>query len=100
MHTDPQMLAQLQRTCGRERPSSANDGTTRRRFLQSAAALASGLASIPCFAGEQPAAAPVVVGGCAWVYSIEQPNHDIEPILDQVFADMAYAGMEGVEIQG
>ncbi|MFV2067839.1 MAG: hypothetical protein ACC645_12765 [Pirellulales bacterium] len=38
------------------------------------------------------------VGGCAWIYALDQPNYDITPILDTVFADMEYAGMEGIEV--
>jgi len=40
----------------------------------------------------------VVVGAHPWVYAAKQPGYDIYPILDQVFADMAYAGLDGVEL--
>jgi sugar phosphate isomerase/epimerase len=40
----------------------------------------------------------VVVGAHPWVYAATQPKYDITPILDQIFADMRYAGMEGIEL--
>jgi sugar phosphate isomerase/epimerase len=40
----------------------------------------------------------VVVGAHPWVYAAKQPNYDITPILDQIFADMSYAGMEAIEL--
>jgi len=41
---------------------------------------------------------PVTVGAHPWVYAAKQPRCDIYPILDQIFADMAYAGLDGVEL--
>jgi sugar phosphate isomerase/epimerase len=38
------------------------------------------------------------VGAHPWVYAAPRPNYDITPILDQIFADMSYAGMEGIEL--
>lgn len=40
----------------------------------------------------------VVVGAHPWVYAAPRPGNDITPILDQIFADMTYAGMGGVEL--
>lgn len=40
----------------------------------------------------------ILVGGHPWVYAATQPNHDIYPILDQIFPDMAYAGMDFLEL--
>lgn len=40
----------------------------------------------------------VVVGAHPWVYAATQPKNDIYPVLDQIFADMKYAGMDGVEL--
>ncbi|MDX1638364.1 MAG: TIM barrel protein [Balneolaceae bacterium] len=40
----------------------------------------------------------VVVGAHPWVYAANLPNYDITPKLEQIFADMSYAGMEGVEL--
>jgi sugar phosphate isomerase/epimerase len=32
------------------------------------------------------------------VYAATQPSYDIYPILDQIFADMSYAGLDGIEL--
>ncbi len=40
----------------------------------------------------------VLVGGHPWVYAATQPKNDIYPILDQIFADMSYAGLDGIEL--
>ena len=33
-----------------------------------------------------------------WVYAASQPGYDVTPVLEQIFADMSYAGMDGVEL--
>ncbi|MHC4146203.1 MAG: sugar phosphate isomerase/epimerase family protein [Planctomycetota bacterium] len=40
----------------------------------------------------------VLVGGHPWVYAATQPNYDIYPVLDRIFADMHYAGLDGIEL--
>lgn len=40
----------------------------------------------------------VSVGAHPWVYAARQPRYDISPILDRIFADMAGAGLDGVEL--
>lgn len=40
----------------------------------------------------------ILVGGHPWVYAATQPNYDIYPILDQIFTDMRYAGLDGIEL--
>ena len=40
----------------------------------------------------------ISVGAHPWVYAATQPQYDIYPILDRVFADMAYAGLDGIEL--
>jgi sugar phosphate isomerase/epimerase len=49
-------------------------------------------------AAETNAKTKVLVGAHPWVYAATQPKYDIYPILDQIFADMSYAGMEGIEL--
>ncbi len=51
-------------------------------------------------AGGLRAAAPAKtpVGGHVWVYAATQPGHDVTPVLDQIFSDMSYAGLDGVEL--
>lgn len=40
-----------------------------------------------------------MVGAHPWVYAATRPPQwDIYPILDQIFADMSYAGIEGIEL--
>ena len=51
-----------------------------------------------CALASTPASGKVVVGAHPWVYAATQPNHDIAPILDTIFADMSYAGMDGIEL--
>jgi sugar phosphate isomerase/epimerase len=41
---------------------------------------------------------PVTVGAHPWVYAAKQPQYDISPILQTIFADVAYAGFDGVEL--
>jgi sugar phosphate isomerase/epimerase len=68
----------------------------RREFLQSSlAVLAAGVVSRQALASN---AAKVVVGAHPWVYAATQPKTDITPILDTIFADMQYAGMDGIEL--
>lgn len=40
----------------------------------------------------------VIVGAHPWVYAANLPNYDITPRLEQIFGDMNYAGMDGVEL--
>jgi sugar phosphate isomerase/epimerase len=40
----------------------------------------------------------VKVGAHIWVYAAEQPQYDVTPILPQIFADLKYAGLDGVEL--
>ncbi len=40
----------------------------------------------------------VTVGAHPWVYAAGRPGHDITGILDDIFADMAHAGLEGIEL--
>jgi len=40
----------------------------------------------------------IVVGAHPWVYAATQPQYDITPVLPQIFADMEYAGLDGIEL--
>jgi len=79
---------------------------SRRDFLKSAAVGAAGtlggglLATTAISAHASASAKPskVIVGGHVWVYAASQPGYDPTPVLDQVFADMSYAGLDGVEL--
>jgi len=71
---------------------------TRRRFLQSAGAAVAAGAAAPLGIARASDAKQVVVGAHPWVYAAKQPGYDITPILDSIFADMKYAGMDGIEL--
>jgi len=78
----------------------------RRCFLGSTAtglfAAATGaFLSTSCRSTQRPSPAKekkMVVGAHPWVYAATQPNYDIYPVLDQIFADMSYAGLDGIEL--
>jgi sugar phosphate isomerase/epimerase len=77
----------------------------RRSFLGSGAAAAltvaaGGILGTGCRSTQIGARAQkkISVGGHPWVYAATQPNYDIYPILDQIFADMSYAGLDGIEL--
>ena len=72
----------------------------RRRFLATtAAALAAAGCTWTARADEaKPKPAKIIVGAHPWVYAATQPKYDIYPILDRIFADMRYAGLDGIEL--
>lgn len=73
---------------------------TRRQFLRSAGSLTLAATCLPCVPA--PAAdrdhQKITVGAHPWVYAARQPQYDITPILDDIFADLSYAGMGGIEL--
>lgn len=77
----------------------------RRRFLGSGMATVltvatGGILGSSCRSTQSDARSEkkVLVGGHPWVYAATQPNYDIYPVLDQIFADMSYADLEGIEL--
>lgn len=54
------------------------------------------LTAAPLAAGA-PGRKPVVAAH-PWVYAATQPKYDIYPILEGIFADMSYAGIEAIEL--
>ena len=72
----------------------------RREFLgATAAAIAATGCTWTAQAEEaKPQSAKIVVGAHPWVYAATQPKYDIYPILDRIFADMRYAGLDGIEL--
>jgi sugar phosphate isomerase/epimerase len=40
----------------------------------------------------------IKVGAHAWVYAADKPEYDFTSVLDQVFDDLKYAGLDGVEL--
>ncbi|MGA2658842.1 MAG: sugar phosphate isomerase/epimerase family protein [Verrucomicrobiota bacterium] len=88
-------------------PVGANQtqAMTRRHFLASAGASAISLAVLnPKLVGAAEAnrgtsaRKQVAVGGHPWVYTANQPNYDITPVLPTIFGDMSYAGLDGTEL--
>jgi len=81
------------------------DTLNRRRFLSSGAAAIfavamGGILGSSCHSTQRNARSKkkVLVGGHPWVYAATQPNYDIYPVLDKIFADMSYAGLDGIEL--
>lgn len=66
--------------------------STRRDLLK--AATASLLAAVPAL----PDGPRIRVGAHPWVYAAPLPGYDITPVLDRIFADLSYAGVDGVEL--
>jgi sugar phosphate isomerase/epimerase len=71
---------------------------SRRSFLTSSATAIAGCCVTACSTDKQPSKRKVVVGAHPWVYAATQPKYDITPVLPQIFADMSYAGLDGVEL--
>jgi sugar phosphate isomerase/epimerase len=69
----------------------------RRDFLKTAAVIA---CNAPAFgqAAEVATPKPIVVGAHPWVYAAKQPGYDITPVLDQIFSDMSWAGLDCIEL--
>jgi len=53
-----------------------------------------GFPAMSCTAGRKR---KLPVGAHVWIYASTQPGYDVSPILPQIFADMKYAGLDGVE---
>jgi len=78
----------------------------RREFLGSTAqgllTAAAGVSLSRICSGEEKADSTskkkIIVGAHPWVYAATQPKNDIYPILDRIFADMSYAGLDGIEL--
>lgn len=69
---------------------------SRRSFLKSTAGFAA-LAGPMRLLGAA-AKSSVIVGAHPWVYAAKRPGFDIIPILPSIFADMEYAGFDGIEL--
>ncbi len=81
-------------------PRHQGVGLSRRDFLRSGVVQLAALAGIGTVAraAEPKRPARVIVGGHPWVYAATQPKNDITPVLPQIFADMEYAGLDGLEL--
>jgi len=89
-----------------EDSEESHQRVSRRAFLKTAtaavAAAGCGGSLVSAWSGAGGEAAPkttkIVVGAHPWVYAATQPGYDITPVLDQIFADMSYAGMDAIEL--
>jgi sugar phosphate isomerase/epimerase len=71
---------------------------SRREFLAAALATCAAPTLVSCATSRTRNRSNVVVGGHPWVYAATQRNHDITPVLPQIFADMHYAGLDAIEL--
>lgn len=78
--------------------SAASALVSRRRFLGSAMAAAAAAAGARSLLAASDTKSKVLVGAHPWVYAATQPRYDITPVLPAIFADMQYAGLDGIEL--
>jgi sugar phosphate isomerase/epimerase len=78
---------------------------TRRDFLRSTAVAVAAASSTNSLASLLPTAVEttekkkkVVIAAHPWVYAAPLPGYDITPVLEQIFSDMSYAGMDAIEL--
>ena len=79
----------------------ALESRERRQFLKSAVAIGAGMLAEAdgVLAGSvTPRTNHVLIGGHAWVYAAPLPGYDYTPILEQIFSDFKYAGIEAFEL--
>lgn len=73
----------------------------RRKFIQntSLAVMASFLAKngVASAFAKSADKKKLLVGAHVWVYASTQPKYDVSPVLEQIFADMSYAGFDAIE---
>ena len=82
-----------------------SQNTSRRAFLRSTVLAVAAAGSPRSLASFLPALADgagkrkkVLIAAHPWVYAAPLPEHDITPVLEQVFSDMSYAGMDAIEL--
>lgn len=99
---DVQPVERSESEAGAHRDRRSAGTFSRRTFLTSSAvAVAAGTLTRRWAGGKDSVAAgkkKVVVGGHLWVYAATQPRYDPFPVLETVFADLSYAGIEAVEL--
>ncbi len=91
-----------ERNAGSQRcRTGAARGDGRREFLRAMMMVGAGMlaARNRVFASPAgPNAHKVVVGGHAWVYAAPMPGYDYTPVIEQIFSDFKYAGIEAFEL--
>ena len=85
-----------------DRVQDAKKSVSRRQFVGSTAAALAAACAKDLWAAESSLGnrktGKVIVGAHPWVYAATQPKYDIAPVLPAIFADMKYAGIEGIEL--
>lgn len=73
---------------------------SRRRFLRNSGIGVAGTMLVPTMlSGTIPFSKMVPVNAHLWVYASKfPPNWDATPVLDTIFSDLSYAGIEGLEL--
>ncbi len=74
---------------------------TRRRFMYQAGGALALLGTVRAVNAQTDSVPPVrkvLVAAHPWVYAATLPQTDITPKLDEIFADMKYAGMDAIEL--
>lgn len=86
-------------------PNDMLRSSSRRGFLRSTlvtAAAAGGAislgSSLPPLAEAAGKRKKVVIAAHPWVYAAPISGYDITPVLDQIFSDMSYAGIDAIEM--
>lgn len=77
--------------------------TSRKVFIQDSLKLVGGFMAANLFSGPfsgyKPVNRSVILSGHLWVYASKfPPDWDCTPILEEVFSDFQYAGLQGVEM--
>src|SRR5581483_3940960 len=71
------------------------------KFIAATGAAGAGLAasSLPVTGrAAEKARKRVVMAAHPWVYAASLPGYDITPVLEQIFSDMSYAGLDAIEL--
>jgi len=75
-----------------------NESKSRRLFLQSGLLALASSTVLPAVSAVESSSRKITVGAHPWVYAAPLPKYDITPVLDQIFADVSYAGLDGLEL--
>jgi sugar phosphate isomerase/epimerase len=99
---DAQRVERSDAKAGAHRNGRSAESFSRRSFLTSSAVAVAAGTLTRTWAGTKGGVTAskkkVVVGGHLWVYAATQPGYDPFPVLETVFADLSYAGIEAVEL--
>lgn len=99
---DVQPVERSESEAGAHRDRRSDGSISRRSFLTSSVVAVAAGTLTPTWAGAKGGVTAgkkkVVVGGHLWVYAATQPGYDPFPVLETVFADLSYAGIEAVEL--